>query len=56
MQMLVQLKYKGWFSHQTIKYFNNITKIVLLMSTYAGTQLTFCLFSLFLLFQLHNHT
>lgn len=51
----MQLKYKEvfFFFHQTIKYFNNTTKIVLLMSTYAGAELMFCLFSLLLLFQLY---
>ena len=48
----LQLKYKEFF-YQTIKYFNNTAKIVLLMPTYAETELMFCLFSLFLLFKLY---
>lgn len=42
--------------YQTIKYFNNKTKIVLLMSTYAGTELMFCLFPYFYFFNYTNHT
>lgn len=51
----LQLKYKE-FLNQTIKYFNNTAKIVLLMSTYAGTELMFCLFCFFAFSIIHNHT
>lgn len=51
----MQLKYKEFF-HQTNTYFNNNNKIALLMSTYAGSELMFYLFSLFLIFQLHTIT